>query len=342
MRIGCIGWWDGPNVGDDLAVDLLERALGRHFPELAFTRITPHHLLTTAPNTVTISELFNAGVSLADLYDAVLLGPGGLLPWLATDTLPDEWWADVPLFGVGLGWASSTLHEEAHRARAKHFLRRVSWLWARDAVMAGIAIEAHVETELAPDIVYSLEPGGFATGHGSKRVVVCPNATQGAAAEQGFAWLLDWLVETGYHSQLLAASAVCGQLDALVCERLARPGVQWEPRILNWREAVEMIRGACAVYSARKHPAVMAELFGTPCWMLDVMGALRPLHDCAHGYGRVVGGLGDIGNPFTDWAVTPRALARDVPRTWAGQLTENRERVAGALDSLLQNLEGMG
>lgn len=276
---------------------------------------------------------------MADSFDAVIVGPGGLFPWVTTDSFPANLWGDVPLFGAGLGWALDAIEirELGARAVSRRMLQRFRWVWTRDAVLGGLATEAGAPTVVAPDIVYSAEVG-LSTGAGAKRVAIWPNAT---CPEVRLGCLAQWLVGRGYEVHAYAASAVSGQLDALQCQALAGSGCRWYPRTLNWIEAIEEIRQAGVVYSARKHPLVLAELFGTPAWGLDVMGALRPMHEVAGGYGRIVGDLGDTDVIFDEGAVLPEVLAAEVPNTWHGQLAIIRERVTAALDALAEQLRGV-
>lgn len=280
-----------------------------------------------------------AGKPLSEHFDAVILGPGGLLPFAAQETFAPECWEGVQLLGVGLGWAPNPnpQQEKTNQRASVALLRQCEWIWARDAVVGAMAQRAGIAHTVAPDIVYLMDVGR-PTGTGSKTVAVCPNATMPAEAVAGAEWLCAWLQDLGYYPYLLPASAVPNEIDLLLCQKLRHVNARADLRVYNHLEFAQELGSACAVYSFRKHPFVMAELFGIGAWACDVSGGLGPLHEVAGGYGRVVGGLAAQGNVFAEWPVRPDRLRCECPRGWSATLGSVRTRVAEALGELCARL----
>lgn len=357
-RLGCLGWWDGPNFGDDLALRFLEQELHKRFginedyyhwgdPNLFFNPITQLRVKSDTPGTTTVTEAYEmikSGVALSKMYDALIIGPGGLMPWVVNHTFPDNVWGDIPIYLVGLGWAPhlDVAEETMFKSQVRQFMktRNVQWGWARDAVMKQLMEDAGVPSCLAPDIVFGCTPRWNDVRQDT--VAICPNAMGNPVTDmERLSCWISLLENRHYTVKLLPSSGVRGQLDVLWCYELAakHPNaefIEWVPN--HYEFANELLQCVCT-YSMRKHPAIVAQLAGQGVWVLDVMGSFKWMQDVAGGYATLVGGLHDSGTE-DEWHVYPDELQRAVPDNWSSTCETNRQRVATALDMLYDNLKG--
>lgn len=336
MRIACLGWWDGPNFGDDLAIATLHFWLEDHLGAFEWTPITQLHAHSATPGMKTVTDVYQlvkTGFKLEEMYDVLIIGPGGLFPWVQNNTFPRNVWGNIPIFLVGVGWAPHKQPEieEQLQQETVEFLNglQVQWGWARDCVMKSIMERSDVLGVLAPDIVYGadIKPGEV----DPKRIAICPNATTGDAEFAFFHSLISSLLDMSFTPVLLPSSGVRGQMDAFSCYVLQRPGVEFTKHTPNYHEFIEELSSCACTYSMRKHPAIVAQLMNQGVWARDVMRSFNWMQKVANGYATVV-------LDGTEDAPTPSDLLSKVPANWPQTCVANRQRVQSALDQLFECL----
>ena len=344
-RVGIVGGFGTHNIGDDLMLHVVSKAITERLPQATIWKLTygckyhqyDNHILSMRNNPtqcILDSEL-----------DLIVWGPGGLFPGVATvqNWCPEgvvdfEALGDIPHIGVGLGYflqrgvydLASEKEQDSYEATRK-MLRHFKWLGVRDKFLAKLCEDAGIEYTIAPDLAYGYNPQLLPPCQETSDVVlVSPRYGHVPAVVTALTDMIHWLLELGWRVKLVPSQAALGDMDLLLCHDIQKaiPLVEVVEDVVSYEDFFHLLADCAALYSLSKHPSILANMMGVPVWIYDYRANIQQI--CGAETIHAVGNWHDPGD-VESWRIPPNEL---VPP----QLNDQHAQVHAMLASFLQAL----